>query len=84
MGIALKNWMQNLPDGSDLLALHLCGGTTELLLCEKGKLRLVGGAMDLHAGQMGDRVGVRLGLRFPAGPELEKLERVKVKYGLME
>ena len=29
--------------------------------------------MDLHAGQMVDRVGVRLGLRFPAGPELEKL-----------
>ena len=29
--------------------------------------------MDLHAGQMVDRVGVRLGLRVPAGPELEKL-----------
>ena len=25
MGIDLKNWMQNLPDGSDLLALNLCG-----------------------------------------------------------
>ena len=25
MGIDLQNWMQNLPDGSDLLALNLCG-----------------------------------------------------------
>lgn len=25
MGIDLKNWMQDLPDGSDLLALNLCG-----------------------------------------------------------
>ena len=61
------------PLDERFLALHLSGGTTELLLCEKGKLRLVGGSMDLHAGQMVDRVGVRLGLRFPAGPELEKL-----------
>ena len=61
------------PPDERFLALHLSGGTTELLLCEKGKLRLVGGSMDLHAGQMVDRVGVRLGLRFPAGPELEKL-----------
>ena len=61
------------PLDERFLALHLSGGTTELLLCEKGKLRLVGGSMDLHAGQMVDRVGVRLGLRFPAGPGLEKL-----------
>ncbi len=61
------------PLDERFLALHLSGGTTELLLCENGRLRLVGGSLDLHAGQMVDRVGVRLGLRFPAGPELEKL-----------
>ena len=55
------------------LALHLSGGTTELLACEGGGLTLLGGSLDLHAGQLVDRIGVRMGLPFPAGPELEKL-----------
>ena len=33
----------------------------------------MGGTGDLHAGQFVDRVGVALGLRFPAGRELERL-----------
>ena len=55
------------------VALHLSGGTTELLACENGKLTLLGGCADLHAGQVVDRVGVAMGLPFPAGPYLEKL-----------
>ncbi|MCI6375011.1 MAG: hypothetical protein MR821_06930 [Clostridiales bacterium] len=55
------------------LALHLSGGTTELLLCENGSLTLLGGSLDLHAGQLVDRLGVRMGMTFPAGPELERL-----------
>ena len=55
------------------VALHLSGGTTELLACENGKLTLLGGCADLHAGQLVDRVGVAMGLPFPAGPHLEKL-----------
>ena len=55
------------------VALHLSGGTTELLACENGKLTLLGGCADLHAGQVVDRVGVAMGLPFPAGPHLEKL-----------
>ena len=55
------------------VALHLSGGTTELLECRDGKLTLVGGCADLHAGQLVDRVGVAMGLPFPAGPHLEKL-----------
>lgn len=62
-----------LPAG-DHLALHLSGGTTEVLACRGGqKLELLGGSDDLHAGQFVDRVGVKLGLGFPAGPALEKL-----------
>ena len=62
-----------IPKG-DHLALHLSGGTTEVLLChENGKLDLLGGSNDLHAGQFVDRVGVKLGLGFPAGPALEEL-----------
>ena len=55
------------------LALHLSGGTTEILLCDLGKIRLLGGSLDLHAGQLVDRMGVKMHMPFPAGPSLEKL-----------
>ena len=57
----------------DLLAVHLSGGTTELLCLRDDVLTLLGGTLDLHAGQVVDRVGVALGLPFPAGPHLEEL-----------
>lgn len=57
----------------DLLALHLSGGTTELLSLKGDELALLGGTLDLHAGQLVDRTGVALGLPFPAGPHLEEL-----------
>lgn len=60
------------------LAIHISGGTTELLAVQHiqpGKLDIVllGGTTDLHAGQFVDRVGVSLGLPFPAGKDLEEL-----------
>lgn len=55
------------------VGLHLSGGTTDLLRVEGERLELLGSSLDLHAGQLIDRVGVRLGLQFPAGPHLEKL-----------
>ena len=55
------------------LALHLSGGTTEVLLMESDRLTLLSGTRDLHAGQLIDRVGVAMGLPFPAGPSLEQL-----------
>ncbi|MBQ9736149.1 MAG: peptidase M22 [Clostridia bacterium] len=58
-------------------AFHISGGTTELLLVtpdgEGFHTEIVGGTLDLNAGQLVDRIGVMLGLRFPAGPALEKL-----------
>lgn len=81
--------------GDDLLAVHLSGGTTELVRVTEAdrtnaarfsggeacaaaggrsvSLELIGGSNDLHAGQFVDRVGVRLGLGFPAGPALEQM-----------
>jgi N6-L-threonylcarbamoyladenine synthase len=71
--IAAARIDSGLPAGPHL-ALHLSGGTTEVLRCqEDGSVELLGGSDDLHAGQFVDRVGVRLGLPFPAGPELERL-----------
>ncbi len=55
------------------LALHLSGGTTDLLLAQSDTIQRLGGSADLHAGQLVDRVGVALGLSFPAGPGLEAL-----------
>jgi len=56
------------------VAMHLSGGTTETLFVdEKRHIELVGGSSDLHAGQFVDRVGVKLGLSFPAGPHMEAL-----------
>ena len=63
----------NIDAGKPFLALHLSGGTTEILLCDQGNLTLLGGSLDLHAGQLVDRTGVRMELPFPAGPSLEKL-----------
>lgn len=62
------------PDG-DFLAMHLSGGTTEVLRCS-GNLEsvdLLGATTDLHAGQLVDRIGVALGLGFPSGPMLEEM-----------
>jgi len=60
------------------LAFHVSGGTTECLLIRPGSetpfdIELLGQTLDLSAGQVIDRVGVMLGLPFPAGPHLEKL-----------
>ena len=57
------------------LALHLSGGTTDVLLMDGESLTPLGTSMDLHAGQLVDRVGVALGLPFPSGPHLEQLAR---------
>ena len=59
----------------DLLAVHLSGGTTEVLSLRGEDLALLGGTADLHAGQLVDRAGVAMGLPFPAGPYLEELAR---------
>lgn len=59
------------------LAFHVSGGTTEILRAVRRRagfdLEILGGTEDLHAGQFVDRLGVMMGLPFPAGPALEEL-----------
>ncbi len=56
------------------LAWHLSGGTTELLLVKPGLVaEKIGGTSDISAGQLIDRTGVSLGLKFPAGRELDAM-----------
>ena len=59
--------------GTEYLAFHLSGGTTEILRVNKGEISIVGMTKDLTAGQAIDRVGVMLGLGFPCGKALEEL-----------
>lgn len=67
------------------LSLHVSGGTTELALYHytgKGIFTssIVGGSKDLQGGQFIDRVGVALGLQFPAGRTLEQLAVEAIDY----
>jgi N6-L-threonylcarbamoyladenine synthase len=55
------------------IALHLSGGTTEVIQMNQGALTLLGGTDDLSAGQLVDRIAVALELPFPGGPALEQL-----------
>lgn len=62
----------------EFIAFHVSGGTTETLLVRPDEEKLlnidiIGRTLDLNAGQAVDRVGVAMGLKFPAGAELEKL-----------
>ena len=63
------------------LAFHVSGGTTEALLVTPSEdghdisVELVGETEDINAGQAIDRIGVMLGLDFPAGRELEALAK---------
>lgn len=67
---------ENLLD-KEFTAVHLSGGTTEILSCkyENGSFnpKIVGGTKDISAGQLIDRLGVKLGMKFPCGQELDKL-----------
>ena len=61
----------------EFLAFHISGGTTEMLLVkflqDAFDCKIVGGTLDASVGQIIDRVGVHMGLPFPAGSYMEKL-----------
>ena len=59
------------------LAFHVSGGTTDVLLCEPNDERIfsitqIGGSRDINGGQAIDRTGVKMGLQFPCGAEMDK------------
>lgn len=65
-------------------ALHLSGGTTEVLLVKPDseeviRAQVVAESSDLKAGQAIDRAGVMLGLPFPCGKALDSLAQNAAK-----
>lgn len=66
------------------LAFHLSGGTSELLSVDHAlNAERIGGSTDINAGQLVDRIGVKLGLGFPAGKALERLARGASERGVL-
>ncbi len=73
-------WSIGHEEWQQFSALHISGGTTELLQVVRHggaafDIQRIGTTDDLYAGQLVDRIGVMLGLPFPAGPHLEELAR---------
>ena len=77
MSALYSSGREDLLSGEYFAAFHVSGGTTEMLRVRfenNGFQSLfVGGTADINAGQLIDRVGVSLGVDFPAGPALEQL-----------
>ncbi len=78
----------SLCSGNGFLALHLSGGTCEILkvtpdlkkYCfddegnhSKFHIEIVGGSKDISFGQVLDRIGVSLGMDFPSGAEMDSI-----------
>lgn len=65
----------------EFIAFHVSGGTTQGLLVKPDEKKVIAvtkavESLDLKAGQAVDRVGVMLGLAFPAGAGLDELSRL--------
>ena len=75
------------------ISVHLSGGTTEILRSiydgERFQNEIVGGTLDISVGQLIDRVGVKMGMKFPCGKELECLaitteDTIKLPYSVKD
>lgn len=63
---------------SPFLAFHISGGTTDIISTtpdETGILHAerIGGTLDINAGQLIDRLGVKMGLPFPCGAAMDAM-----------
>ncbi len=64
-------------DSDEFFAVHLSGGTTEVLHVREQKtdfkIKIVAASSDINAGQLIDRLGVKMGMHFPAGKEVDRI-----------
>ena len=63
----------------DFIAFHVSGGTTDAVLCSLDNgiftINPLATSLDAHAGQIIDRIGVKMQLKFPAGAQLSELAK---------
>ncbi len=57
----------------DPILLYVSGGNTQVIAFVKGKYRVFGETLDIGIGNMLDKFGRFVGLRFPAGGAIEEL-----------
>ena len=69
-------FMQDIED-DEFYSVHMSGGTTEILKVTRNGARfdaeIVGKTLDISAGQLIDRIGVKLGFGFPCGKALDEI-----------
>lgn len=77
MAAILSSGRYDLLNGEEFCAFHVSGGTTDMICAKSTRggfhTQLLGGTADLNAGQVIDRIGVYMGMPFPAGAHVEKL-----------
>lgn len=74
-------WSIQINFNRPFLAVHISGGTTEILYVQPRPAGydtlIVGGTADISAGQLIDRIGVAMGLPFPAGRHMDAAALLK-------
>lgn len=69
-------WASGHDESKPFLAVHLSGGTSEILRVslhrDRYEIDILGGTKDISAGMLLDRSGVLMGLPFPAGKYLDE------------
>lgn len=64
----------------DPILLYVSGGNTQVLAFVDGRYRVLGETLDIGIGNLLDKLGLAMGLRFPAAPRLEELARQGRRY----
>ncbi len=64
---------RGLTSCKDPALLYVSGGNTQVIAFARGRYRVFGETLDIGIGNMLDKFGREVGLRFPSGPRLEKL-----------
>ena len=73
-GHLLASQLTSKPPEYPFVALLISGGHTQLMACyQPGSYELLGESIDDAAGEAFDKTAKMLGLRYPGGPEIEKL-----------
>jgi len=64
----------------DPVTVYVSGGNTQIIAFAGGRFRTFGETLDIAIGNMLDTLGRELGMRFPAGPIVEREARRGKKY----
>lgn len=82
-GHILSGWNKDLFQSPYFYALHISGGTTELLKVKLTNERIVSeivnATLDISFGQLIDRVGNHMGFDFPSGKAVDSIAKKYIK-----